>query len=705
MKKKQMKIPGLFRKKFKRKTLNKKILKRIHIPKDRELVESLFVESEKSRWVIKQELSAKEIAKLKGLAKSIKKNKGLFTTWKLVIVLVPLVLIILFNLFFMNSLVEKGAESALEAVFQADSDLDGVALSLLKGSVIFESLVIADKDDPMINLIETGRGTVNINMRELAFKRFHIEEVSLLQVRWNTHRESSGALPEEKKADSPEKEGSAVSSLGDFTADFDYKGLLESRKDELKSIALIEDSSEQIRSFSDRWTSKLNDKEKEIEVLRAEVSALQSIDVSKVRTPEEIQSLIGSITSLKNKTGDFVDGVKALNREFKKEKDALVDMGRSLTSTLESDLNKLSDLLDFGTGDFKSLASDLAEEYIRTRWNDYYTMGKKAWGYYEKFGKGDKEKEEKEGIQRLAGRNIPFPSPDKPEFLINTTAFTGSLKGLGTFEMTAQQISNEPDKVADPLSLNLNISGDPQRMTASGILDLRSDSEELFNVDVEGDGFSLSLDKGIPALSIEQIDSDAVITGIVFSRKDSGIVTTDLEVDLNNIAIKQSSGSGFLHEAVGEIFAVNDSLTLNGQVLMSDDGIDSIDVSTDFDKILSDSVGEYLDNLKDRAQSELESTLNDYLDSYLEENEALRSALNELGIQSTSQISSVSDLERILDNKKSELENRANAIVEELKAQAQAEADRLKAQAQAEAEAQAENALDKAKDSIKLPGF
>jgi hypothetical protein len=170
---KKTKIPKIFTKQYSPKALNKKILKRIHIPKDRKMISDLFVENDKGKMVLKEDLPQDISAKLKGLSKSIKKIK--------------------------DQLIKKAAESGLESVFQGDVDLVKPHLSLFKGSITYESLTIADANKPMYNLIETGGAQLQISMAELTRKRVRIENMSLENVRWNTPRKTDGShAPAEK---------------------------------------------------------------------------------------------------------------------------------------------------------------------------------------------------------------------------------------------------------------------------------------------------------------------------------------------------------------------------------------------------------------------------------------------------------------------------------------------------------------------------
>lgn len=692
MKKSAHGTPRLFRKSYTEKKFEKKILRRIYIPTDREFLRSLFVKDEAGKWAISQNVPRESQKKLKVLAKAIKKNKGLVTTWKAALVLIPMALILLFNFIFKNRLIETGAERALESLFEAQSDIRGMQFSLLKGSLSFESLTIADKDDPLANLIDTGAGLVEIDMTSLAFKRFHIDEISLREVRWNTARDSDGSLPDKTvETDGAAASGSedrGSSALSGLVGDFDYMSLLESRKDDLKSLQMLNAANEEIGGLTEKWSDRLDEKESEINSLRNDVSSLQSIDTEKLTDPSEIQSLITQIGTMKSKVETLGGDIRQLNGDFNRDKDAVLSAGSNLTSALDADMDFLGDSLDFSSGGFQSLASDMAEEFIRSRWNGYYEAGLRGWNIYKKLKSDDKEQEveEKKGLSRSLGYNVPFPSPRAPRFYLDRLFVNGSDDDSFLYDFKLGSLSNEPDKVDRPVSLELLLSDGGVSVKGNGFLDLREKGSELFSLDVSGSGIPVDLPGGIPALSVNSLKSRAQIAGEIKSSDRSGMVESLMQIALEDIKIGQDEKGGFLKDAVGTIFESNNSLELTGFLEMSDQGLESVRVETDFDEILSNSVGAYLSDLENKALAELESRLMDYLSPALSENEVLARGLDQLGIQSVSQVSSVDGMESILNGKRKELENRAGSLAESLKSEA-------------------EGILEKATEGIKLPGF
>jgi uncharacterized protein (TIGR03545 family) len=695
---KKAKISGVFRKKYKEKAFNKKILKRIHIPKEREKIASLFEKNENDRFVLIGDIPDATLKKLKPLAKSIKKNKGLITTWKAVIILIIVGSVLVFNFLFKDKLIEKVVESGLESVFEAEADIEGAHLSLLKGIISYESLTIADVDKPMYNLIETGRAELQISIKELAFKRVFIEEISMNDVMWNSLRDSDGSLDREN---SPEEEGSikdsssVMDTLSLNPGEFDYQTLLEKQKDKLQSLQLIEDSNKQIEDIRTRWSGIFNEKETEINTLSNKISTVKSINLNNIKSIDDAQAQVAQIKSFYPEVEKFKDSVSSLNSDFNSEKSQILSMGNSINSGINSDLDFLVDSLDFSLGDITSISSGLAEDYIRARWNSYYEYGLKAWDIFKRFQNRDKkEPKVRTGLNRASGRNVLFPSPLKPSFFIRHIGLTGGEKKSGHLSMEVSSISNEPDKTTDPTALDILYTQENSVLDLKGILDLKKDSSVIFQMNVNVPGNPVKLEQGIPSLGISSISSTADISGTARAVRGESSLHTELNVILSDINPVQTDNDSFLSGTVKELFSKNNQIGLTGEIEIDRDGIESVSVQSDFDKMIYDSLGGYLADQKDKITDELKDNLLNYINPELEKNQLLSSSLDALGVQSLNQISSVNQFEAVLDSKISELENRGDAIAAE-----------LKAQAEAQVQAEADSILDKAKESIKLPGF
>jgi uncharacterized protein (TIGR03545 family) len=444
----------------------------------------------------------------------------------------------------------------------------------------------------------------------------------------------------------------------------------------LSSPALIEESSKAISEFKDRWVSRLEEKEKEIKSLTAKIDGNKSIQVSSISSVEQAQSAVTRVKALYPELEALKGELKILNNHFKSEKEQLKSKTNSFSSAIENDLEYLYGFLDFSPGNMRSLTAGFAEDYIRNRWNSYYEYGLKVWNIYQKFqSREKKESKKKKGISRATGRNIVFPAPGHPGFLINHLYASGNDSPNGELVLEMKSISNEPDKVDEPTTFDLSLNREAANLLVNGSLDLRSTSTDFFVLIFQSNGIPVEIE-GL-------LRGNADLSGRSTAIRNGNELISTIDVKLADLVTEIPVSDSILTKMLSLLLDRQESIDLNGEVKISPDGIESVKVYSDFDKKLNDSIGSYVADLGNTASSELKNQLLEYLSPGLMGNQTLYSSLDSLGIQSLDQISSINNLEKILDNKTAELENKAGSFVNELKS----------------------NVLEKAKDVIKLPGF
>ena len=196
------KLPRMLKKKYSQKKFNRKILKRLYIPRDQEFMAAMFVESgegKKMRLSIPDDrvFTKQELVRLKTLSKEIRKQKGrvkfmpLIASVSLVILMVSAVLI------FKDPLIKKGLRSVMQSAFGAKVDIAYLHLGILDSNFTIRGLEVANRNNTMKNLFEIGGLTVDFDLLQLLRKRFVSDEMSVTDVRVNTDRETDGALPED----------------------------------------------------------------------------------------------------------------------------------------------------------------------------------------------------------------------------------------------------------------------------------------------------------------------------------------------------------------------------------------------------------------------------------------------------------------------------------------------------------------------------
>ncbi|NBB91341.1 MAG: hypothetical protein GVY23_09070, partial [Spirochaetes bacterium] len=138
-------IPKLFRKELPQRKFEKKILGRVHLPKERQFLDSVFETTGEGTRRIPESVSEEEQAHLAKLAKDIKANRGSVRRVRLAALAIIVTGVVVFNLFFLDALLERAAERGLEAVFAARSEVDELDFSPLAGELTIAGVSVGDR--------------------------------------------------------------------------------------------------------------------------------------------------------------------------------------------------------------------------------------------------------------------------------------------------------------------------------------------------------------------------------------------------------------------------------------------------------------------------------------------------------------------------------------------------------------------------------
>ena len=238
--------------------------------------------------------------------------------WSGLIAFVVIVgLIAVFNIFFLDGIVERTVEKQASLAVGARVDIGDLDLSLLGLSVNIEELEVANPDQPMRNTVEVGRLSFDLTALPLLKKKFVIRHMAVTGLAWNTPRRTSGALPKrvlkrqrkiEKVAEAPAAAEKRLEDcvLPDLSILQTLKGGVPEdllAKISLPSTEFMASYRERLSQSSSSWDQRLDGlpTAKEIQSLVAELQGLadeRPKDVSKLPTYlNEIKALQEKLSS------------------------------------------------------------------------------------------------------------------------------------------------------------------------------------------------------------------------------------------------------------------------------------------------------------------------------------------------------------------------------------------------------------------------
>lgn len=643
------KLPRMLKKKYSQKKFNRKILKRLYIPRDQEFMAAMFVESgegKKMRLSIPDDrvFTKQELVRLKTLSKEIRKQKGrvkfmpLIASVSLVILMVSAVLI------FKDPLIKKGLRSVMQSAFGAKVDIAYLHLGILDSNFTIRGLEVANRNNTMKNLFEIGGLTVDFDLLQLLRKRFVSDEMSVTDVRVNTDRETDGALPEDYAQTARlerlktqvtnftlEKAGVVKNSVSEIFAQYDPETLVKNFYDQLTIPGLAKDIESQMNVLIPAWKEMPDQLSASVNKVMADGQAAANFDWESVQSDPtkirdgiaSIRSAVESATALYNETEQTMN---MLQRDVNTVQSLADQAQRAVTddfNLVSGEINKIAsfsikeDGMNILTTSFEKILADL--------FGQYYPMVQELMVYVQDLSAKSAAKEqetvavveEKPAIQRYEGRNIEYSVDNIPSFLIKKMHGSGA-DGSFSMSLDVTDISSDMDKWGKPASISGVVGHGAMTDSFSGTLDMRkSRTGDLVDLRYKGNGYALDMtmpeEEAVPGVptgkGIGHFDAriTANETG-AFSV--GGGITLD-PVNFTTAAFEPAFAYDLYSRALAMFTSVQAAVTIG----YSDASGLFLDVDSDIDRrfvaVLTQLFNEELTKVKEEATAKVQAVLDE----------------------------------------------------------------------------------------------
>lgn len=699
------KIPKKFQKPLTEKVFRKKVLRRIHLDRDRTFVEEMFRQDSEGRYHLREELSADERKRLATILKEIKKNRGFLKFGRLLVVVVIIAAVILFNILFKDRLLESAGERFLESAFQAESDIDGLRLRLLEGSITVEGLTIADRDAPMQNLIDLGATELSIRTLELLKGNLVVRRMGAEDIAFGTPRESSGALEGSLTREGEEDESGSLqarterateetlAALGMADFSVDPEELVAELSGSLRSREVVEEITGEAEALRASWDERIEDTADRVAAVQQQVEGLRSINPASIDSVPRALETYEEVTAVSERTEALYASV-AGSSEAVQEAVATARQSRSrLEAAVEEDMESLRDRIpsmeidaaEFATGTLRIFL----ESFLGSTYHRSMAIVERMRALQSRIPPGD------EGPGR-GGWEVPYPSVAYPRFYLEEAEADGR-DGDSTLAVRLAHLSSDPDLTGEPTALSYTQGRGEYTAELSGVVDLREGSENLGEYTLSLSGLEASLPPPAREIGFQDLSGKTTLsTAALLTRE--GTLDGRLDLTARELSLTAQASAGRTATIIAEALTATEEIEAQIAYRVEEGRVTAFSGTTTLAAALQARAEQLAAELAAQVERRLRSELDSLLENELADYREATGALESLSQRSLKELREAETYREVAREQKAAVEAR----VAELRQQAQ---DRARAEVERQVEEARDRAEEEARKRLELPSF
>lgn len=590
--------------------------------------------------------------------------------------LVPVILVFsaiaVFDILFLDKLVEMGLEKGLSAAAGAKASIGKLDLRLKDFSLNIYNTQVANKNDVWRNLVDIGRIRTAFNANQLKYRRFIIDELTVENLQFGTKRKYSGEIKKVAKKTSEKK------SAGSLGKDFKIDTAQLQKAVSVGELPSIKET-ERLKKENELKYAEAEQKLKSLDVS----SKLKAIDISALQSGTEVKS-IDELNKKLKEINNIAEQFAQIQKDFESNKATaesnlkqIQDNLNLLTELKNKDLQTIYGKLNIGNYDIKDLGLSLLGPKINGYINNatyWMAMSKKYMP-----PKQTKKAKAKPKKERIKGLDIAF-SKKYPKFMIRKIALSGTNSTGETNEASYSgqilNITTEQDILGNPMTLDIKgkFTKNPRsELSIKGIFDHRNESaKDSVNFVVSGyklAGEKLWDEKSIP-LAID--NGTGTFKGNLELNDDQ--ISGMIKFIASDLKFSKTTSASSTETLVADAISRTDQLIM--EIGLSGD-IDSpaLSIKTNVDSLINQQINALVGDKINQAKAQVEA----------EYNKQAGAAQAEINAAAEKQNKALSELaakqQAALDAKKAELDKIKEDIDQKIEDLKNEQVDKLKEEA------------------------
>ncbi|AEJ20104.1 TIGR03545 family protein [Gracilinema caldarium] len=659
----KIKIPSLFKKPLKEKVFQHKVLKKIYIKADVDFINQLFFKNENGYYQLKDTISQADANRLKKIADAVKKNKGVIDPVRIGILLFLLGTVVVFSLFFKNSLAKTMIERGLESIFNAKVEAQGVQVGLVKAHISLNRLVIASDTEPFKNLVEFGKTEVRLLTSELFRGKIIIQNIECQNIQWGTDRKTDGRLKKRTDSSIPKqpKDNKLVQNLLDFS-NIPVERIIEEQTANLKSLQLYNDLNTEIEKSKLKWETTLQESKNDIEVVKNNIDEVKKINVASIKSFNEAQEAYNKVNALYPMVQDLQVKTSQINKDITAEYKNIELKSKEAKDSITKDIDYLKSFLNFSNGKTTGIVGQIVSAYLEEKLGKLYVYAMKGLELSKNIKTNKDEKKVKKVEPQRKGYSVYFPTKNYPRLLIENIGFsTKDSKTKVSNIGWIKDISNDPDVWGKPVTMLFNQTHDSKSFLINGYIDGRTNSENSLSATIEMQGYPFTIDEGLDSIGLKSITGTYAVKN-TFAVKQEGSVIGSADVSTHSAHIETADPNHIVAKGLVKAFHETPVISLHVEYVIHQNRTISMNIGSNLDTVLANAFSKIFNEMTQEAEVQLTQAFYNKLEPELKKNKEVSEAYKLLNIDSLEKIKDVKALEDTLTAKKKELDSYSNKM-------------------------------------------
>ncbi len=555
-----------------------------------------------------------------------------------------------FSIFFLDNFIECAIEKAGTALWSAKVEVEEVEVKWSPLGIKLLGFTMASKKDEYKNLINIKNINLSVLTAPLFEKKIIIREALGEGLAFNTARETSGFLPEKVKEKRKETKDKWKTKMSSWMEDIkkrgrekiDVSGIF--KKEELKSLKAIKEIENSFSGLKDKYSKFKNlDVNKTSMVVSEKVRALDGIKIKNAKDIDKARKKIAEAQDAMKQADKLRNDISNTMREFETSVSNLKAEIKNIDEMRKADYKNMMKKLKLPSIEIADIAETvfgpLVAEKVKT-----------LTAYIEKIRKYIPPKKKKEEVikkPRKQGTDIIFTREKSyPPFHLMKALISGE----NNAQIEAEDFTTTPWILGKPAiiraaykDIKLNVTIDRTKDTPS---------ETLY-----GSCGSFKIADSTGVLNIK--------AGFKGEEIDSEIIW---------------KGRGILPENWLEYLKLEDPLVTLQVSARGEKDNPKFSIKSNLDKIISDQLKAQLEKKMEEAKKKVNGLLNSEV---LTKKKKLESDINSFRSKKTAYLNKE---KQKIENKKKELNNKANAKQKEIEKKLKKDAEDLLKKKKKEAE-------------------